>query len=64
MGGGLAAEVAGSHAGLVGAVVLLDPVNFALQSANVPRSGVSQYALQSTLWCPYLTCINMYVDTV
>lgn len=44
MGGGLAAEVAGRHPGLVRTVVLVDPVNFALQSQNVPRSGVSQCA--------------------
>lgn len=42
MGGGLAAEVAGRYPQLVKAAVLLDPVNYALQSTNVPNTGVSR----------------------
>ena len=42
MGGGLAAEVAGRYPQLVKSAVLLDPVNYALQSLNVPNTGVSR----------------------
>lgn len=56
MGGGLAAEVAGTHAALVRAVVLLDPVNYALASANVPWTGLAAKAAppQSRLFSPAL----------
>ena len=50
MGGGLAAEVAGSHAALVRAAVLLDPVNYALQSSNVPWTGVAGNAPAPSLY--------------
>ncbi len=50
MGGGLAAEVAGAHAALVRAAVLLDPVNYALESANVPWTGLAARVPQ----CPQL----------
>ncbi len=49
MGGGLAAEAAGAHAALVRAAVLLDPVNYALESANVPWTGLAAQASQSQL---------------
>ena len=44
MGGGLAAEAAGAHAALVRAAVLLDPVNYALASGNVPWTGLAAQA--------------------
>ena len=47
MGGGLAAEAAGDHQALVRAVVLLDPVNYALASPNVPWSGLTMKVPQS-----------------
>ena len=51
MGGGLAAEAAGTHAALVRAAVLLDPVNYALESANVPWTGLAAQAPRSPA-CP------------
>ena len=42
MGGGLAAEAAGSHPEYVLAAILLDPVNYALNSPNVPKFGLSR----------------------
>ena len=44
MGGGLAAEAAGANPALVRAVVLLDPVNYALASSNEPWDGVTAQA--------------------
>ena len=49
MGGGLAAEAAGANPALVRAAVLLDPVNYALASANVPWTGLIPQALLTRL---------------
>jgi pimeloyl-ACP methyl ester carboxylesterase len=54
MGGGLAAEAAGGHPALVRAVVLLDPVNYAVASSEDPWDGVTAKAPRPLAPCRLL----------